>query len=275
MRLVMTTLVYLTLVGSSSGSAGAAAHPGARPGEAFTFKFSIGPIEGGRARMSVGHPVAQGDKRVLAVHGEAETTAFIKLLAKVSDDYQLVVDMANLLPLSVKEHESGMRERRVTSTMDGRKADVDVWSPQREVKGKHVLSQVARDPLSGFFALRALPLADGQQIDLDVLDGAVLWRVKLDVKRGLTVHIDADRDGPARPAIRIDGTAMRIEDNGRVRRAPPRKITIYLGDDRDRPLLRLEADTDLGRCALELTSYIAPKREANDVAPELPGVVTR
>ncbi|HEX4459012.1 MAG TPA: hypothetical protein VIA18_13640, partial [Polyangia bacterium] len=74
---------------------------------------------------------------------------------------------------------------------------------------------------------------------------------------------------------RIDGSAMRIEDNGRVRRAPPRKITIYLGDDRDRPLLRLEADTDLGRCALELTSYIAPKREANDVVPELPGVVTR
>ena len=271
----MTTLVCLTLVGTAPSSA-EAAHPGARPGEAFTFKFSIGPIEGGRARMAVGRPAAQGDKQVLAVHGEAETTAFIKLLAKVSDDYQLVVDMANLLPLSVKEHESGMRERRVTSTMDGRKADVDVWSPQREIKGKHVLSQVARDPLSGFFALRALPLDDGQKITLDVLDGAVLWRVNLDVKRGIAVHIDADRDGPSRAAIRIDGTAMRIEDNGRVRaQQPPRKITIYLGDDRDRPLLRLEADTDLGRCALELTSYIAPRVRATEVAPELPGVVTR
>lgn len=274
MRLVMTTLVYLTLVGPASGASGVV-HPGARPGEAFTFKFSIGPIEGGRARMSVGRPAAQGDKHVLAVHGEAETTAFIKLLAKVSDDYQLVVDTANLLPLSVKEHESGMRERRVTSTMEGRRADVDVWSPQREVKGKHVLSQVARDPLSGFFALRALPLEDGQKITFDVLDGAVLWRVNLDVKRGLTVHIDADGEGPSRPAIRIDGTAMRIEDNGRLRaRQAPRNITIYLGDDRDRPLLRLEADTDLGRCALELTSYLAPKRGV-DVAPNLPGVVTR
>ena len=268
MRLGTMTLVLLTLVGPSAW-----AHPGARPGEAFTFKFSIGPIEGGRARMSVGRPAAQGDKHVLAVHGEAETTAFIKLLAMVRDDYQLVVDMANLLPLSVNEHESGMRERRVTSTMDGRHADVDVWSPQREIKGKHVLSQVARDPLSGFFALRALPLLDGQQILLDVLDGAVLWRVKLDVKRGVTVHLDRDGEGPARAAIRIDGSATRIEDNGRVRTTPPRKITIYLADDRDRPLLRLEADTDLGRCALELTSYIPPKR-GNDAEPELPGVVT-
>ncbi len=270
MRLATTTLVLMTLVGPS-----ATAHPGARPGEAFTFKFSIGPIEGGRARMSVGRPVAQGDKRVLAVHGEAETTAFIKLLAKVSDDYQLVVDTASLLPLSVSEHESGMRERRVTSTMDGRRAEVDVWSPQKQVKGKHVLSQVARDPLSGFFALRALPLLDGQQIDLDVLDGAALWRVKLDVKRGVSVHLDRDGEGPARAAIRIEGVATRIEDNGRARTQPAaRKLTIFLGDDRDRPLLRLEADTDLGRCALELTSYIAPKRGSNDAAPELPGVVT-
>jgi hypothetical protein len=226
--------------------------------------------------MSVGRPVTQDGKRVLAVHGEAETTAFIKLLAKVSDDYRLVVDMANLLPLSVNEQERGVRERRVTSTMDGRRVDVAVWSPQKEVKARRTLPLVARDPLSGFFALRALPLSDGQQIGLDVLDGSALWRVKLDVKRGSTIRLGSDGERPARAAIRIDGVATRIDDAGRPRPAPPRKLTIYLGDDRDRPLLRLEADTDLGRCALELTSYLPPARAplAGDKTPELPGVET-
>jgi Protein of unknown function (DUF3108) len=273
MRLGRTTLL-LTLVGLAESAA--AAHPGARPGEAFTFKFSLGPVEGGRARMSVGRPVAQGQKRVLAVHGEAETTAFIKLLAKVSDDYQLVVDMASLLPLSVNEQERGVRERHVLVTMDGRNVEMDVSSPTRNVKGKRVLPMVARDPLSGFFALRALPLTDGQQIGLDVLDGSALWRVKLDVKRGqkVKVHLGSDGEGPARAAIRIDGVATRIDDAGKPRPVPPRKLTIYLGDDRDRPLLRLEADTDLGRCALELTSYLPPARVGSDKAPELPGVET-
>lgn len=260
------TLLLMTL------TAPAAAHPGARPGEGFTFKFALGPVEGGRARMAVGQPALQGQRRVLPVHGEAETTAFVKILAKVSDDYQLLVDAASLLPLSVKEHERGMRERRVTATIDGRIADVELWSPQRQLKGRRILPRIARDPLSSFFALRALPLDDGQKIGLDVIDGPVLWRVELTVKRGEKVRLEADGDGPSRPAIRIDGVAARIDDGGRPKAQPPRKMTIWLGDDRDRALLRMEADTDLGRCALELTSYLPGPRAPALPKPQLPGI---
>ncbi|HEY2745622.1 MAG TPA: DUF3108 domain-containing protein [Polyangia bacterium] len=253
-----------------------AIHPGARPGEAFTFKFSLGPIEGGRARMSIGRPVARHGRHVLAVHGEAETTAFIKLLAKVNDDYQLVVDTGNLLPVSVAEVERGLRERRISvSNLDGRTADVDYWSPEKQHKGRHFLSRIARDPLSNYFVLRALPLDDGQHIDLDVLDGQALWRVALDVHRGEKVRLE--RDPSSRAAIRIDGVARRIEDNGRPRAGiGPRKMTIWLSDDDNRVLLRMEADTDLGRCALELTSYVPPTaRAADEHTPDLPGVETR
>jgi hypothetical protein len=53
-------------------------------------------------------------------------------------------------------------------------------------------------------------------------------------------------------------------------------LTIWLSDDADRVLLRLEADTDLGRCALELTSYVPPAtRVAAERTPELPGIETR
>ena len=266
-------LASLLLLASASA---AAAHPGARPGEAFTFKFSLGPVEGGRARMSIGRPVAQRGRRLIAVHGEAETTAFVKLLAHVNDDYKLVVDVGNLLPVTVAETERGMRERRINVSHAGpRIADVDFWSPQKQLKRRHLLTRIARDPLSGFFALRALPLDDGQKLDLDVLDGNALWRVALTAHRGQKVRLEGD--AAAHPAIRIDGVARRIEDNGRPRAGVgPRSLTVWLSDDADRVLLKMEAETDLGRCALELTSYVPPTtRVADERAPELPGIETR
>ena len=272
----LQALAASMLVSTLASGSALALHPGARPGEAFTFKFSLGPVEGGRARMSIGHPVSHGGRRVVAVHGQAETTAFVKLLARMDDDYKLVVDTANLLPVSVAETERGIRERRISvSNVDGRTADVDFWSPERQHKGRHLLGRIARDPLSGFFVLRALPLVDGSKIDLDVLDGNALWRVALTVRRGEKIRLE--RDAEPQAAIRIDGVARRIEDNGRPRAGMgPRNITLWLGDDADRVLLRLEADTDLGRCALELTSYVPPAtRLANERTPELPGVETR
>ncbi|MGZ3440100.1 MAG: DUF3108 domain-containing protein [Polyangia bacterium] len=253
-----------------------AVHPGARPGEAFTFKFSLGPVDGGRARMSIGRAVSQKGRRVVAVHGQAETTAFVKLLARMDDDYKLVVDTGNLLPVSVAETERGVRERRINvSNVNPRIADVEFWSPEKQHKGRHLLPRITRDPLSGFFALRALPLAEGGKIDLDVLDGNALWRVVMTVHRGAKIRLENDPTSHA--AIRIDGVARRIEDSGRPRAGMgPRNLTVWLSDDGDRVLLRLEADTDLGRCALELTSYVPPTtRVADERSPELPGIETR
>jgi hypothetical protein len=255
-----------------------AMNPGARPGETFTFKFSVGPIEGGRARMAIGKTVAHKGKRVVWVHGQAETTAFVKLLARMDDEYKLAVDTKSLLPLSVSETERGMRQRRINTLVDGRTADIDFWAPEKQERGRRVLPRVARDPLSGLFALRALELPDNQKIDLDVLDGAALWRCALTVHRGQSLRLEDDKEGaPKRNAIRIDGVTTRIDDGGRpVARIAPRKITIWLTDDGDRVLLRLEADTDFGRCALELTSYAAPTQVAVDErVPSLPGIETR
>lgn len=270
MRPLAATIVLL-----ASASA-FALHPGARPGEAFTFKFSLGPVEGGRARMSIGRPVARRGRHLIAVHGQAETTAFVKLLAHVDDDYKLVVDAGNLLPVSVAETERGIRERRISvSHVDGKTADVDFWSPEKQLRGRHSTARITRDPLSGFFALRALPLPDDSTLDLDILDGNALWRVALRVHRGEKIRLENDANPHA--AIRIDGVAHRIEDNGRPRAGVgPRNLTIWLSDDGDRVLLRLEAETDLGRCALELTSYVPPAtRVADERAPELPGIETR
>jgi hypothetical protein len=253
--------------------------PGARPGETFTFKFTVGPIEGGRARMAIGKAVAHKGKRVIWVHGQAETTAFVKLLARIQDEYKLAVDTRSLLPVSVSETEQGMRQRRINTLVDGRTADIDFWAPEKQLKGRRILPRVVRDPLSGLFALRAMELPDRQKIDLDVLDGAALWRCVLTVHRGQSLRLEDDKEGaPKHNAIRIDGVTTRIDDAGRpLAKVSTRNITLWLSDDSDRVLLRLEADTDFGRCALELTSYAAPPTEvaAESRTPSLPGIETR
>jgi hypothetical protein len=251
---------------SASGS-------GMRPGEAFTFKFSVGPVEGGRARMSVGRPLLQAGRRIAWVHAEAETNAFISLIARIHDDYKLSFDVANLLPLSAVTVERGLRERRITATIDGRRAHVDFWAPEKRENRQRLMPKLVRDPVTALFALRALPLVAGQTIDLDVLDGAALWHAHLVVHGSELLHIDADAPGtPGRHALRIDGETARLYDDGRPLKAPKRTITIWLSDDSERVLLRCEADTDLGRASMELTRYIRPASPPSERAPELPGI---
>lgn len=266
-----TTLVVLALAVAPPVWA---AHPGARPGEAFTFKFFLGPVEGGRARMSVGEPVAAEGRRLIAVHGEAMTNPVVSLILQMKDDYKLVFDAATLLPRSVSEVEEGTRQHRITTRMDGRTAEVDYWTPHKKVKGRRLLPRIVRDPLSGLFALRAMPLHDGARFSLDILDSNALWRVAATVHRGARVRLA--KDGPsatALPAIRIDGIAHRIDDSGKPRpQFKPRQISVWLSDDPLHVLLRMEADSDFGRCTLELTSYVPARVAVEERPPRLPGI---
>jgi hypothetical protein len=229
---------------------------GLQPGEAATFKFSVGPVESGRARMSVGKPTRKDGRTVVAVHGQAETAPWLQLLVRLNDDYQLVLDAATLLPLQVLSVERGLRERRIDAQLDGRVADFTVEGSREAGRHHRVLPTVTRDPLAQLFALRAAPLRDGDRLEQDVLDGTALWHAQMSVHRGERVHLDIDGErAAARPAIRIDGTLTKINDTGRPMGQPQRHLTAWLSDDQTRILLRLEADTDLGRCSLELTRY--------------------
>jgi hypothetical protein len=234
---------------------------GMRPGEAATFKFSVGPVESGRARMVVSKPLKQDGRTVVTVHGQAETAPWLQLIVRLNDDYQLVLDAGSLLPLSVLSVEHGIRERTIDAHLNGRRADLSVTGGNEAGHRVRVLPKVSRDPLAQLFALRAAPLVDGERLVEDVLDGTALWRVEMTVHRGERIRLDIDGDGSsARPAIRVDGVLTKIDDAGRPVGQPQRHVSAWLSDDEARVLLRLDADTDLGRCSLELTQYLPPRR---------------
>ncbi len=240
----------------AAASASAAERIGVVPGEAFTFKFSVGPIESGRARMSIGEPIERDGQRLLAVHGQAQTAKWLQLVVKLDDDYKLVLDAHTLLPVQVESVEHGLRERRIASTLHGRSANVEVSDPktaQRSGGTRRTLPEAVRDPLTALFALRALRLGDGERLVFDVLDGAALWRVRARVRRGERVRIDADgEDARSRRDIRVDGDLERIFDDGRAQPGvTARHVRLWLSDDERRVLLKLEGDTDFGVCSLE------------------------
>jgi hypothetical protein len=247
----------------------AAAHSGALPGEAFTFKFSVGPIESGRARMSVGFPVEKGGRRLLAVHGQAETLPWLALVARMNDDYKLLVDAGTLIPVEVTTVERGIRERKIEAGIhaSGRFVDVSLQSQKEKGRARRSVPDVVRDPLSALFAVRAAPLRTGDEVTFLVLDGTILWRSQIAVRRE-TLRTEEDAHG--KKAIRLDGTNLRVDDAGRPTGLPARRYTVWLSDDADRVLLRMEAQIDLGNAIIELTSYSGAR--SRGPAPALPGL---
>jgi hypothetical protein len=247
----------------------AAAHSGALPGEAFTFKFSVGDIESGRARMSVGQPIEKDGRRLVAVHGQAETLPWLALVAKMNDDYRLVIDARTLIPVEVTSIERGIRERTIETGVaaDGRRVDLSLQSKKETGRARRSVPDVVRDPLSALFAVRAAALKDGDSLTFLIIDGLALWRTRIDVKRE---PLRLENETRSRKAIRLEGTNLRVDDAGKPTGMPARRYTVWLSDDADRVLLRMEAKIDLGQAVLELTSYTGTR--SRGPTPSLPGL---
>jgi hypothetical protein len=231
--------------------------PGYVPGEAFTYKFSIGVIDAGRARMSVGYPASIDGRRVLAVAGDAHSASWFAVIAKLDDQYKVILDAEKLFALKVASAETGIRTRAIQSELDGRMLDIAISAPLRNEKFHRRLPGPPRDPVGSLFALRAARLADGDVVELLALDGAALYRGSIAVagREELTLA-----SGKTVRAIRLDALAQRIDDGGHPARVPIRAFRIFLSDDDARIPWRISGETDLGEARLELTSYVPPRK---------------
>ena len=163
-----------------------------------------------------------------------------------------MLDADTLQPRQIISLEEGSRERRIDATFDGRTVDLSLTSKRESGRARRPLPGVTHDPLTALFAARAAPLADGDALSFVVLDGTNLWRTRVTVRRQ---PLRLEHDERARPAIRLDGENQRLDDRGHPTTQPLRHFSLWLADDLDRALLRMEADIDLGHAELELTSY--------------------
>lgn len=234
-----------------------------RAGEAFIYKFSVGAIEAGQARMSVGIPERHEGTPLVAIQADAHSLPWVGLFVRLDDTYQVVLEVERLLPRRVVSQETGVRVRTVRAELEGQRVKVRFTTPQQDQQYQRVLPGLARDPVTALFALRAAPLAEGDRIVQLMLDGVALYQVSCTVVAREELRLGSEQDTTApRPrairAIHIEAVAQRIDDLGRPTSQPPRRFRIWLSDDERRIPCRLTGDTDLGEGRLELTSYIPP-----------------
>ena len=272
---MVLTVVFglLSPIGAGAGFAGVAraAPAGFQPGEAFTYTFSVGIIDAGRARMSVGVPEGRAGARMVSVQGDAHSAAWLALLARLDDSYRVVMDAEQLLPRRVRTIESGIRTRTISSDLAGARLEQGYHAQGKEPETFHrVLPGVARDPVAALFAFRAAPLYAGERHEMLVLDGTAVYRA-IAVTGGRETLTTGE--GPsARPVrvVRVDVTATHIFDNGRPTGQAPRHMRIYLSDDDLRIPYRMAGDTDFGEARLELTSYLPGSAAKAAAAPAPP-----
>jgi len=144
---------------------GAARADGFQPGEAFTYKFSVGIVEAGRARMSVGMPETLPGGRLVAVQGDAHSSSWLRWIARLDDTYKVILDATTMLPRKVSSHETGVRERRIESEMEGRRLKIEMTSLGQRGRWARTLAGPPADPVGALFLLRAARLADGDVVE--------------------------------------------------------------------------------------------------------------
>lgn len=225
--------------------------------EAFTYQFSVGPIEGGRARLGIGRPFDRNGRTLVAVRGEAETAPWLKQIAPLRDEYQVLLETKEQIPVEVATIETGMRNRKTKTIYDdptGLKVDVSSEGGRHSFLGKRTLPGPARDPVSFYMHLRKLPLKKGDEHTLYLLDRTYLSRITLKVVERETIFLEnAHMKGRA---IKLAAKSQRIDDDGNpVKTMPAYNFSVWLSDDADRVMMKMEVDAEMGRATIELTSY--------------------
>ena len=259
MRPPLLRLACASLVGAAAlaGVAVAAPMPGFRPGESFIFNFSVGSLQAGRARLSVGAPKKTAAGARVALQGDAESSPWLAMVTRVHDVYRAVLD-ADGVPAtrSVKMEEHGLRERTIDFVLDphpaGTLLHLDITRPTEKRNELHQLAGTPLDLVGSLFFMRFQPLEPGDAFDFVFFDGPIFYRSHARVVGRET----AVRAGASRPAVRVDVRAERIDwAFQEMPRGEKRHAVLLFSDDSDHIPLRVEGDTDFGTCTLELTGY--------------------
>lgn len=226
-------------------------------GESMTFSVRLTGVDGGRAALSVGKPRWKKGRQTIVLRGLGETVPFISAFSRMQEDLVTRIDLGGLFPLHTRSDRLKGDKRRNLETDYGRITRQTIQKSGRTFRRNRRISRPVFDPISALFLLRSLSLEPGSKISLTVLSSTALYRADLKIagRERILGHLGA------KDAIRINGVAHRILDDGRPRSGKkPRRFSIWLSADDARIPLKLKGETDLGLVEAKLTSHHPPRR---------------
>jgi hypothetical protein len=224
--------------------------PAPRPMRA-KYGFGWSGFPGATAEVRLSKPSADR----IQFDGIVHTTGLVRTLWKFDANYASIVDAGTLHPLDVR-HTENLRSKKTVTTLafgpDG------VNSKETETPSKNPGPKVRRfdspnlfDLLSALLYLRSQPLQDRsvQRVVVYPQTSAYLATVTAQGRERLTVPAGTYN------AIKLD---LQLSKIGKNRELEPhrkfRRATVWMSDDPDRLLLKVEAQVFVGAVFVELQS---------------------
>ena len=257
---IVILLLALTLAASAANweqdvnTRGPGAFTEPRPHTA-TYRFSWGEFKAGTGNLRFAHA---GDR--LLLQGTASTNGTVRSLWKFDVTHNSVVDAKTLRPLEMRQTEtvrSKLVETSLNFTADGvvRTRTEKDGSPG---KAKEFKAPSLYDLLSALLYIRSQPLPNGaaERIVVYPETSAYLATATVEGREEVTVPAGSF------PAIKLNLDLKKIGKTGELEPHKKfRRASIWLSDDADRLVLKIEGQIFVGTVTAELESVeFGPKK---------------
>lgn len=208
----------------------------------------MGALAGKLTLMSY-PPGGRPGSEEIVLRAMAASNSFFSKVRAIRGRASSHLDASTLRPLRYNEEtQEGNAERsaqvRFEKSKKGRAMALDFKRNGRSGKKRFSHTNDAFDPLSAFYALRAMKLAEGQRICFDSYGIRYHWRVDGEVKAKEIVKVPAG----VYEAFRIEGKAYRVDDPRRSR-----EVHVWISADEKRLPLAALGVMDLGPVRAQLT----------------------
>jgi hypothetical protein len=213
-------------------------------------KYNFG-WSGFSAASADAHFTHSDDRAIL--EGTAGTFGLVRALWRFDVNYHAVTDTSSMRPVEVKENETMSGKKLVTNLVFNKTGVARTRTEGNVTPGKPTQFDFPNlyDLLSAMLYVRSQPLKDQSVYQLMVYPETTAYVATVTVSGREKISVRAGRY----PAIKLDlqlkkvGKNMELEPHKKFKRA-----TVWVSDDNDRLLLRVEAQIFVGSVFAELQS---------------------
>jgi Protein of unknown function (DUF3108) len=222
--------------------------PDLRPGHA-TYVYGWSGITAGTSEVSFRH----GEQQTFVLEGKGRTVGLARILWRFDLSYRSVANAQTLRPLETHQVETARGKRIETNLkfseggVNSRRLEANRTTPTV----KDFASENLYDLQSVFLYLRSQPLRDGSVYRVAVYPANTAYVATVTVLGRERLRVRAGNFN----AIKMDLKLQRVNKKNELE--PHRKFkraTIWLSDDNDRVLLRIESQIFVGSVTAELQS---------------------
>jgi len=213
--------------------------------------FSAAEVETDFSRAKAGQ---------LQLKVQTRTVGAVRAMWKMDGEHTSLVDAATLQPISLVQTESYTDEVETTSVVfspEGAERTRETVPKEKDSgKTKRFKFAPLYDLHSALLFVRSQPLKKGDKIRLVAYPTSQAYLVETEVLGRESIEVA----GAKRPALKLALRLQRI--NKKLRLEPHKKFkraTLWVSDDADRLLLKVDAEVMVGKVWLELATAEFPK----------------